>query len=198
MSSQWYHLTALAVFSGLSLNLILQFGLGIRSTEPNKEKPVQYAFFQWIIQFFTVLLLWLLFTYILTPLTLGFLEYLVIFPLASLTAQGLEFILFRLNPALGEKPRLPGISAYDGLIIAAFLLTKRLASSFRGALVLSLGFSLGAFLAALILHHIYRRCAMEKIPPHLRGTPLMLISAGLLSLIFSSVAAILLRVLEAV
>ncbi|MDR1949541.1 MAG: hypothetical protein LBQ38_09120 [Spirochaetaceae bacterium] len=188
-------LVVLVVFSGLSLNPLLQFGLGIRNFETEGQKPVRYALFQWIVLFVTVLLLWLFFTYILSPLSLGFLEYLLIFPLTVAAGQGFEMAARRVIPPPADQPKMPVISAYDGLAIAALFLTLRLASSFAGAVVLSLGFSLGSFLSARILNAIYKRSSTEKIPPVLRGMPLLLISMGLLSLICSSVAAILLRAL---
>jgi Na+-translocating ferredoxin:NAD+ oxidoreductase RnfA subunit len=104
-------------------------------------------------------------------------------------------IITRLLPALEPPHKVSGESAYHGLAIIALSLTLRLASSFLGAAVLSLGFSLGAFLSVLILNSIYKRASIERIPPVLQGMPLFLIAAGLLSLIFSSLAAILLRIL---
>jgi electron transport complex protein RnfA len=185
----------LAVFSGFSLNLLLQFGLGLRNLEAGAKRPVRYAAFQWIVLFVTILLLWLFFTLILSPLSLGFFEHFLIFPLCVALGQGLEGIIGRAAPFRTKSPGLPVLSAYDGLAIAALFFTLRLASSFAGAVTLSFGFSLGAFVSVLVLNAIYKRSSTERIPSMLRGMPLLLISMGLLSLIVSSVAAIVLRVL---
>jgi electron transport complex protein RnfA len=190
-------LAALAVFSGLSLNLVLQFGLGVRNIKTESQKPIQYALFQWVVLFLTVFLLWALFSFALSPLSLGFMEYLLIFPLTMAVTRGLELLGGRAFPALIPKSRsLPASSSYDGLSIAALGLTLRLASSPAEAAVLSLGFSLGSFCSVLIVNSIYRRSFLEKVPQSLRGMPILLISMGLLSLIFSSMAVILLRILK--
>jgi electron transport complex protein RnfA len=81
------------------------------------------------------------------------------------------------------------------LAVASLFLSLRLAVSLEDALVLSLGFSLGALAAALILREISKRSSLEAVPGTFRGAPLALISMGLLSLIFSSVSAIFLRAL---
>jgi electron transport complex protein RnfA len=188
-------LAVLAVFSGLSLNPLLQFGLGIRNFEAEARRPAGYAFFQCFLHFVTVLLLWLLFACILSPLSLGFFEYFLIFPLIVAVRRGVEAATGYLVPPGRDSPGISGKSVHDGLAVAALFLTLRLADSFAGAAVLSLGFSLGGFAAARILNAIYKRSSIETIPPMLRGMPLLLISMGLLSLISSSVAVILLRVL---
>jgi electron transport complex protein RnfA len=83
----------------------------------------------------------------------------------------------------------------DGLAGAALFITLNTASGFIEALVLSFGFVLGVLLAFLILGEIRRRSTMEWVPFFLRGNPLMLISLGLLSMIFSSAALVFFRVL---
>jgi electron transport complex protein RnfA len=209
-------LAALAVFSGLSLNLLLQFGLGIGGIiEPEKHaaacgEGTRPASFRWLILFVSTFVLWLFFTYALTPPAFGFLESFLLFPAAMLVSAALEvaFAHFgaakrlprkergRFNPWKLAESGGAGIScAADGLAPASLFLTLRLAASPVDALVLSLGFSLGCLAAALILREINRRSSLEAVPGTFRGAPLTLISMGLLSLIFSSVSSLFLRVL---
>jgi electron transport complex protein RnfA len=205
------NLIILAVFSGLSLNLLLQMGLGIRDIGDHPERILRNTLFQWGMLFFSVLLLWLLFSYVLSPLAMGYLEYFLLFPLITAAGKGLKVLSRRFLrsgthlaawiPApvieeLSASELFPAVTACDGLTIAALILTLRLAGSFAEAAVLSLGFSLGGAAAVLILRAIYRRSSLERIPLALRGRPLLFISMGLMTLIFSSVAAVLLRVLE--
>jgi electron transport complex protein RnfA len=202
---------ALAVFSGFSLNLPLQMGLGIQDIGPHTERLVRNTLLQWGMLFFAVLLLWIFFSYILSPLALGYTEYFLLFPLIRAMGKGLEALLRRFPPPgiqrvlwipaqeLAELPAselFPAVAAYDGLVMTALILTLRLAGSFAEAAVLSLGFSLGGAAAVLILRGIHRRSSLERLPRALRGRPLLFISMGLMSLIFSSVAAVLLQVLE--
>lgn len=197
-------LVSLGIFSAISLNLILRLGLGIgnmvqRADKPADkpaEKPLGSAGCQWGVLFLSVLLLWLFFSYIISPLSLGFFEYLLPFPLSVLVCGGLERILRRLFPRLplGEGQFSPA-SGYDGLILAALILTLRLAGSFIEAVVIALGFALGLGVVFFVLRGICLRSSTENAPRLLRGMPLTLISMGFLVIIFSSAAAILFHVL---
>jgi electron transport complex protein RnfA len=205
-------LGVLAVWSGLSLNLLLQFGLGICGIIPNRDalpdKQTDNAFwkihgYSSLILCIAVFVLWLFFTYALTPLTLGFLEPFLLFPLSVSTCTALELFFSLVFPKkrngstvpAENAPALTPVSAYNGLVLAALLITLRLAASPVEALVLSLGLSLGRLAAALILREIYKRSCLEAVPRLLRGSPLIIISMGLLSLTFSAGAAIFFRVL---
>jgi electron transport complex protein RnfA len=158
-------------------------------------------FFQLGVLCIAVLVLWIIYTYILSSLSGGFFEYVLLFPLSVLVCRGLEFLGAKLI-----KQTLPGISApclrnftpqtaYDGLILASSLVAIHLAARFTDALILSLSFTLGTLLAIIILNEIRRRSTLEGVPRHLRGSPLILISAGFLSLIFSSLTGIFFRIL---
>jgi electron transport complex protein RnfA len=104
--------------------------------------------------------------------------------------------LFRFFPKISTEPGASSArTSYNGLVIAALLMTLRLASTFMEAMVLALGFSLGGLFSIGILKAIHKRSSLETVPAILRGIPLMLISMGLLSLIYASAAVILLRVL---
>jgi electron transport complex protein RnfA len=222
-------LAALAVFSGLSLNLLLHFGLGIRelvdladsgSISPaHKREWGGIASPGWIVVFLTALLLWFFFTSVLMPPAFGFLESFLLLPATLLVSTALNLVFAYFFPG-GKITLHPGVrlappsfafrrliesaglggglfsgSSCNGLALASLFMTLRLAVKAVEALALTLGFSLGALLAAMILREIKRRSSLEAAPEPLRGAPLTLISMGLLSLIFSSVSAILLRIL---
>ncbi|MFP3042717.1 hypothetical protein LQZ19_12945 [Treponema primitia] len=222
-------LGALAVLSGLTLNLLLQFGLGVcriieseAAAPPVLESEKEWGKFSvpfWTIHFISVLILWLFFTYVLSPPAFGFLESFLLFPAAVLISMILKLVFVYLFPdgkftqdKSGRTKRGPfspwelaestglnrgelPLSSYNGLVLASLFLTLRLAVSLVEALVLSLGFSLGCLASTLILREISKRSSLEAVPGTFRGSPLMLISMGLLSLIFSSVSAIFLRAL---
>jgi electron transport complex protein RnfA len=180
-------LAALAVFSSLAMNLLLQCGLGMRDAAWEENK--QLVFLQAALVFVSVFLLWAIFSYI---LFLGFFAYLLLFPLSALVYAGLERLLFQVI----LKRKTAGVRAAgfsDGVCAAALFLTLHLASGFYEALILALGFAFGVLFSRLILVEIRRRSRMEAVPRFLRGSPLMLIAIGLLSLIFSSAALIFYR-----
>jgi electron transport complex protein RnfA len=189
-------LISLAVFSGLSLNLIVQLGLGMGKVGVKWSGDERLPLPQMGILFLSVPLLWGFFSYLLSPFFFGFAEYFLLFPLSALVCMGLERlsgVLFRLPPA--QSGLFSPMTSYDGLVLAALLLTLRLASTFTEALVLSLGFSAGTLLSLLILRGVRRRSLMERVPPLLRGVPLTLLSMGLLALIFSSLGFLFFRAL---
>ena len=197
-------LAGLAIFSGLSLNLLLQFALGTKDTagdsraDTAKKIPViQIGFL-----FISVLFLWIFFNLIVPPYWKGYSEYFLYFPVSAIVCLGLEFLgkiaLSRLYPKFrGIKKFFSAFTAYDGLVPAALIITSIAAKTFADAFVLALFFALGNLLTMLILNEINRRSSMEWVPRYLRGSPLILISMGLLSLIFFSAAGICFKILEA-
>ncbi|MDR2020018.1 MAG: hypothetical protein LBQ14_04555 [Treponema sp.] len=186
---------SLGIFAGLAVNLVIHLGLGLGEIGSARRRCC--ACLQWMILFTAVLSLWFFFTCIAAPLSLGFLNYLLIFPLSALVCMVLEACAVRIFFRKERfSPMLSAASGYNGLAVSALFLTMHLAASPVEAAVLSLSFAGGALLAAFILCEIKRRASIEKVPPLLRGTPLALISAGLLSLIFSSAAVFLFRALQ--
>jgi electron transport complex protein RnfA len=191
------NLAALAVFSGISLNLMIHLGIGIRDFNRESYRPVRYSFFQGFSLFVSVIVLWCLFSYVVTPLSLGFFEYFLLFPLAAGMGKFWEFLFVRLfSQKEAEKRLFSIISSYQGLALTALIVTLRLAGSFIEALVMAFGFSLGTLAAVFILRAILSRLSKEPVPLVLRGTPMLLISMGLLALIFSSLSVIFFRLLK--
>ena len=201
------YLAALAVFSGLSLNLILQFALGASAAASGKSQR-ELPFFQYCVFFISVLFLWLFYSYIFPSSMKGFFEYFLLFPLSALACMGFELLLERLLPQLFPKvfskifpnQKAPvkvfsAFTAYEGLVLVSLIITISLADNFAAALVLAMFFVLGSLAAMLVLNEIRRRSALEWVPHYLRGSPLILVSMGLLSLISASVAGICFRIL---
>jgi electron transport complex protein RnfA len=198
-------LMGLAVFSGFSLNLLLQFALGTAGsagnigskTESRRKLPV----IQHALLFFSALFLWIFFTYLMPNYWKGFSEFFLLFPLSALTCMGLELLGERIYKRVfpsGNKIQkaFSAFTAYEGLVPASLILTFLVAKNFKSALVLTLFFAIGNLTAMLILNEIRRRSSLEWVPQYLRGSPLILISMGLLSLVSASVAGICFRILE--
>lgn len=189
-------LAALGVFSGLSLNLIVQFALGIGGlTGPARGN--KGALIQGTIMFLSCLILRLFCSLVPVPFMGGLLEYFLLFPLSGLLCLALESAAARMFPDFSAPSRMfSALTGYDGLVFLSLLITLRLALSFSETLVLSSCFALGCILAIVILNEIHRRSGLERIFPYLRGSPLLLISIGFLSLIFASSARIFFRILK--
>ena len=185
-------LCALAIFAGLSSNLILQFALGAGQAGKGRTLPI----FQIAVLFISVLFLWIIYTNILNFLSWEFPGLLLFFPLSALVCLGLESLEKWIFPKKERIRLFSALTAYEGLVPASLFLTMTLALNFSEALVLSFFFALGCLLAVFILKEINRRSALEEIPNYLRGIPLTFISMGLLSMIFGFAAWICYKVLD--
>jgi electron transport complex protein RnfA len=199
------NIAGLAVFSGLSLNLLLQFALGTagaagdtgHKTNAKRELPL----IQFCIFFISTLVLWVFFKYLLPDFWRIFSECFLFFPLSAIVCMGLELFVERGLPRIfpkftGLRKSFSAITAYDGLIPASLIITFIVAETFTDVLVIALSFALGSLAAMLTLNEISRRSTLEWVPKYLRGTPLILISMGFLSLISIFAAGIFFRILE--
>jgi electron transport complex protein RnfA len=190
-------LGSLGIISGLSLNLIIQFGLGIQHIGfggEDEEKLYEIPLVQGGLLFLSLPILWFFFTHILVPLSLGFFEYMLLFPLSVLVCIGLETAMNHFFPKVMPEVKLfTPLSAYNGLVPVALMMSLNIASSLIDVTVLALGFYGGLLLAILILREIQKRASLEAVPEFLRGMPLMLVSMGLLSLIFSAAGIIFIK-----
>jgi len=188
---------ALVFFAALSLNLFLGFALGIRELMLRERTPALLQYYPWLILFVSTFLLWVIFARLLF-FTGGVMDFVLIFPVSVLGGMGLEMLFFRLfgSPAgIKENPGVFSIgSPFNGLSAAALFLTLRFALSVTDGLLLSFSFSAGALLAFIILKEIQRRSFLEAIPRSLRGTPMLLISMGLLALVFSAASVLFLKI----
>jgi len=215
MHGKFVWFLTLAVFSGLSMNLVLRFGIGLQRIALEEEprdlgENAKWMFFVWPgIYFISVILLWLFFSILQSALFLGFLEYILIFPVTSLLFTAIEYLAKRLVLRTGWRGGTVSFYLMDEAgggstrgaigadVGAALFIILGLAGTFAEAAVLSFGFSAGAALSVLIVGEIRRRSAMEAVPRCLRGGPLVLVAMGLLSLVCISTAVVLYAVLGA-
>jgi len=192
-------LVMLAVFSGLSMNLILQFGLGLRGIAFDENIGREKLLAASGVLFAAVMILWLIFVFIRSVLFLGLLEYIALFPVSFLVFSVLECLVNRFilrQSAERGAAVLFGDALTGGVLAgAALFITLNVADKLYEALVLSLGFSCSAALVFVVVGEIRRRAEMEPVPRWLRGGPLALIAMGLLSLVFTSGALMLFGVL---
>jgi len=189
---------ALVFFAALSLNLFLNFGSGIREFLPQKQAHSEMVYYPWLVLFASTLLLWVLFAGILSFFG-GIFDLILILPLTALTSAALEQFVFNFFPRYKDMEVKPAFlftagSSYHELTAVAVLLSLHFALSFADALLLSFAFSAGSLMAFLIIREIQKRSSLETIPHGLRGTPIIMISMGLLSLVFSAVSVLFLKI----
>ncbi|MDR1505531.1 MAG: hypothetical protein LBI67_00340 [Treponema sp.] len=186
---------AIVVFSALSLNLFLCFGIGVRELVSRERSPAFNVYYPWAILFIVTFSLWFFLNRFLffAPWFPG---YLLIYPLSLFSGLGLEKGMFALFPRLGKNPGVFRIgSEYNGFSVAALFLTTQLAVTPAEALLFSLAFSGGALAAYFIIKEIQKRSFWEAIPHGLRGSPILLVSMGLLALVFYAAAELILKAL---
>jgi hypothetical protein len=187
---------ALFLFAAFHLNLFLCFGLGIRELVSRKRRSFFQISCPWAVVFLTTVFLWVFFEKILLRICPWFPVYLALYPLSLCLCLGLETGLVMAFPGLGSA--LSGrfkMGSYAGFASASLLITMRFAVNFGEVLLLALACSGGALLAAVVIAEVRKRSHRESLPAGLRGNPVTLISMGLLSLVFSASAVIILKVL---
>jgi Na+-translocating ferredoxin:NAD+ oxidoreductase RnfA subunit len=191
-------LVMLAVFSGLSVNLLLQFGLDLKGVAFDKGISNERLLAGSGVLFVAVILLWLVFSFTRSVFLLGLFEFTVLFPASFLVFAGLEYVTNRFILKMDtrwKEPLLYNKLTGGMLSSAALFVTLNNAGNLVEALVLSLGFSCSTLLVYVIVGEIRHRSGMESVPRWLRGGPLALVAMGLLSLVFTSGALMVFRVL---
>jgi electron transport complex protein RnfA len=186
------NLIILAVFSVFSFNLVLTFGLGTKEIFENREQSITSSLLQLPVMFITIFVSWIIFTFMLSPLNLGFLQYFLLFPLTVFLAFGIETSISMLIPGyMRQNKMFSPYTSYSGLIITALILTLHLADTAMDAFVLSFCLSFSAFFAILLLRMIKLRGKNETSKKFFNGQPMLCISMALLSLVSLSIAYIL-------
>jgi Na+-translocating ferredoxin:NAD+ oxidoreductase RnfA subunit len=183
-------LVSFMIFSGLSMNLMLQCGMGLSNAASAKKMSKELALIQTGIIFTAVVLLWVVFAKIISSVVSGIYIFVLLFPASFLVYDGLESLTLRWLLKREMESEFP-ISFSGGITAAAVFISLTTAKGFIEAVALSFGFASGVLLAFLILGEIRLRASLEAVPRFLRGKPLTLISMGLLSLIFFKVSLLL-------
>ncbi|MCL2831821.1 MAG: RnfABCDGE type electron transport complex subunit A [Treponema sp.] len=153
------------------------------STDEDKSVGMGLA-----VTFVTVLatcVTWPIYHFILEPLGLVFLELLVFILVIAALVQLVEYYL---------KKSVPGLYSSMGIYLA--LITTNCAIlavtldnitenyNFIESIVYAFGVALGFLLSMLLLAGIRRRIRTSPIPAFLKGTPILFVCAGLLSIAF--------------
>ena len=185
-------LVLLLVCSGFSMNLVLQCGLGIKGAAESKDPPGISTLIKTGIIFFSVILLWFFFSKVVYSIIPGLFIYVLLFPASSLVYDVLEYLVFKYL----YKTETQGecyVSFPGGITAVCVFICVNLANGFLEAAVLSFGFTAGIILVYLIIREVRKRAVLEVVPRFMRGKPLVLITMGMLSLVFSVVSILVFR-----
>jgi electron transport complex protein RnfA len=189
-------LVILIILSAFSMNLTLQCALGIKGAAESKNPGHFSNFIKLGIIFISVVLLWAFFSKIVSSITSGLFIYVPLFPVSFMAYNALEYLIF--HQMLKKRPvNEYSISFPGGITAAAVFICLNISDNLTQTAILSFGFAFGIYLVMVITGEIRRRAALEAVPVFLRGKPLVLISMGMLSLVFSVGALLVFRLIEA-
>jgi electron transport complex protein RnfA len=128
---------------------------------------------------------WPIYTFILEPLGLVFLQLLVFILVIASLVQLVEYYLKKSSPALYK-----GMGIYFALIttncaiLAVTLDVITGGYGFIESVVYAIGVSLGFLLSMLLLAGIRNRLRTSPVPAFLKGTPVLFVATALLSIAF--------------
>ncbi|MCO6055610.1 NADH:quinone oxidoreductase [Pseudomonas sp. MOB-449] len=160
-------------------NLILGLPLGADSLRQPRSRALAMASGTLIAV--ATPLAWLLDQLVLAPLGLQTLRLFVFLPLLAPLAWLCLEGLARLRPQLPRSGLWPLLLA-NGAALGAMLIGS--ADSFAGALGLGLGGGLGFWLVLTLFDDLLQQVDNALVPAAFRGTPMLLICAGLMGLAF--------------
>jgi electron transport complex protein RnfA len=128
---------------------------------------------------------WPVYHFILFPLGLVFLQLLVFILVIASLVQLVEFYLKKTAPALyGSMGIYLALITTNCAILAVTLDAISNGYTFIESVVFALGVALGFLLSLLLLAGIRRRLRTSPVPAFLKGTPILFVSAALLSIAF--------------
>lgn len=160
----------LCVFFGCSQKRSTAIGMGITFT---------------IVITFAAMMAWFLYQFVLKPYRLDFLQIVVFIGLVSLSVQGVDTILRKVNPALFKA-----FGVYLVLVIAnciAIAVPLMLADNeYNGweSLMLAFGAGLGFLVALFLMACVREKLELANVPPTFRGMPIAFVVASLFALAF--------------
>ncbi len=128
---------------------------------------------------------------ILDPLGLGFLQTIMFILVIASLVQMVEIILKKISPALYQALGvfLPLITTNCAVLGVAILVIQKDFSLLQG-LVYSISIALGFTIALVLFAGIREHLELVGVPKGVKGTPIALISAGILAMAFMGFAGL--------
>ncbi|MDM8548602.1 Rnf-Nqr domain containing protein [Desulfobacterales bacterium HSG2] len=160
----------LCVFFGTSRKKSTAVGMGITFT---------------IVIIAASLMSWFFYQFVLKPFRLDYLQLVVFIGLVSLTVQGVDTILRKVNPALFKAFGVYLVLVIANcIVIAVPLILADNEYNLWESLMLATGAGLGFLIALFLMSCVRERLEFANIPESYRGLPIAFIVAGLFALAF--------------
>ncbi|MBQ0167682.1 MAG: RnfABCDGE type electron transport complex subunit A [Treponema sp.] len=134
---------------------------------------------------------WPLYTYLLAPMGLQFLETLIFILVIAALVQLVEFYLKKCAPALYSSMGVYlALITTNCAILAVTLNSISKNYNFLESIVYALGTAAGFLMSMTLMSGIRERIKSAPVPQCVKGTPILFISASLLSMAFSGFAGL--------
>ena len=133
----------------------------------------------------TTLVAWSIQTYILDPLQIQYMQTIVFILVIAALVQMVEIMLKKLSPSLYQALGifLPLITTNCAVLGVAILMIQKEFTLLQ-SVVYSVSTALGFALALVLFAGIRERLELEDVPESFRGTPIALVTAGILAMAF--------------
>lgn len=137
------------------------------------------------------IVVWCIQSYILEPFEIQYMQTIVFILVIAALVQMVEIVLKKVSPSLYQALGifLPLITTNCAVLGVAINMMQKQLSLLQGV-VYSTSMALGFALALILFAGIRERLEMEDVPAAFRGTPIALISAGLLAMAFMGFAGL--------
>lgn len=134
---------------------------------------------------------WPLYHFVLNPLGLEFLETLVFILVIAALVQLVEFYLKKSAPALYSSMGVYlALITTNCAILAVTLNSISNGYSFVESIVYALGTACGFLMSMILMSGIRQKLKSSAVPDFVKGTPILFVAAGLLSLAFGGFAGL--------
>ncbi|MBO5125819.1 MAG: RnfABCDGE type electron transport complex subunit A [Spirochaetaceae bacterium] len=134
---------------------------------------------------------WPLYHYVMVPLGLSFLQTLIFILVIASLVQLVEFYLKKSAPALYSSMGVYlALITTNCAILAVTLNCISKEYNFVESIVYAIGTAAGFLLAMVLMAGIRQRIKIASVPNILKGTPVLFVAAGLLSMAFSGFAGL--------
>jgi len=184
----WALLLTVVLSAALINNFVFTRYLGLCiffGVSKNRDTAVGMGFTFTAVMVLSAMLSWALFTFVMLPLKLRFLQIIVFIGVVAFLVQALDTILKKTHPSLHRKFGVYlMLITTNCIILAVPLLNAASESGPFESLALAVGSGIGFALALFLMSCARERVELAKVPASFQGLPIAFALAGLFALAF--------------
>ncbi len=189
MGIDWVKLFELVVSSALINNFVFTMFLGLCiffGVSKKMETAVGMSITFTAVMVVSAALSWVVYTFIMVPLDLGFLKIIVFIGIVAAFVQSADIIMKKVSPTMYYKLGVYlALITTNCIIIAVPLKNAGEHYNFFESMAFALGSGIGFGLALIIMASIREKLEVADVPAPFRGLPISFILASLIALAFT-------------